>query len=402
MLNKKENFILMLLVLYISSRPPFLAINIAIILLFIFLIKLQNKYHIDFFDKYTLLVSLIFIIINVFYFLIFEKIDYFLTIRMFILLIIAVWIIKIMKYEFLNVFEKFMYPLAIISLIFYPLQLVNYDATLNIISQISDLLPINEKNEEMKSILIWSMDYDTGYRNTGFPWEPKAYANFLILAIIVRLVQNGLIFKEKRIMIYVIALLTTVSTTGYLIFFVIIPFFILWNKSSEHFFKFFIPTILIIFYIMQMDFMWTKIKSEWEGRYEYEVLLSDSRTFSKRSLGRTPSMMVDLIDFSRQPIIGYGVNRDLRTQSFYTKLVRVNGLTDWMVSFGIIGTLLFFVGYYVGFKKYLRANNLKGQLFLVIIISVIFFATTVTTHIFWLSLMFLFTVPKNNLQKIIS
>jgi hypothetical protein len=295
-----------------------------------------------------------------------------------------------MGFNFLNVFEKFMYPLAIISLIFYPLQLLDYNSTLNLVTNISDMLPVNEKNEEMKSIIIWSMDYDAGFRNTGFPWEPKAYANFLIIAIVVRLVQNGLVLKDRRVFIYIIALLSTISTTGYIILFGIIPFFILWNKSPEKFFKYFIPVLLIIFYVMQLDFMWSKIKNEWEGRYEYESLLSDSRTFSKRSLGRTPSMMVDLIDFTKQPIIGFGMNRDFRTQSVYTKLVRVNGLTDWMVSFGIIGMILFVFGHYIGFKKYLKAYNLKGAIFLLIIISVIYFATTVTTHIFWLCLMFLF------------
>ncbi|MEM4260575.1 MAG: hypothetical protein QXG00_05035, partial [Candidatus Woesearchaeota archaeon] len=291
------------------------------------------------------------------------------------------------------------YPLAIISLILYPLQLLNFDATLNLVTQISDMLPINEKNEEMRSILIWSMDYDAVYRNTGFPWEPKAYANFLIMGIIVRLVQNGLVLKEKRIIVYIIALITTFSTTGYLIFFGIVPFFILWNKSPENFFKYFIPVVLIIFYIMQMDFMWTKIKSEWEGRYEYETLLSDSRSFNKRSLGRTPSMMVDLIDFTKQPLIGYGMQRDFRTQSVYTKLVRVNGLTDWIASFGIAGILLFVFGQYIGFKKFLTKYNLRGTIFLLIIIGVIYFATTVTTHIFWLSLMFLFVVPNNYVKQ---
>ncbi len=393
MLNPKEKFILMLGVPYLSSRPPFIVINITIILLFIYLLKIHYKYNINIFDKYTFLMLIVYPILHLFYFLNFGSIDFLLSMRMFLLLIMAIWIIKLMNFDFLNIYEKFAYTLAIISLIFYPFQLLDYDATLNLITQISDLLPLNEKNEEMRSILIWSMDYDTGYRNTGFPWEPKAYANFLIIAIIIRLVQNGLVFKDKRVIVYSIALLTTISTTGYIILFAILPFFVLWNKSPEKFLKYFIPVIIILFYVMQLDFMWSKIKNEWEGRYEYESLLSDSRSFSKRSLGRTPSMMVDLIDFSKQPIIGYGLNREFRTQSRYTKLVRVNGLTDWIASFGIVGIMLFLWGHYNGFKKWLRHYNYKGELFLVFIIMIIYFATTVTSHLFWLCLKFLFTVP---------
>jgi hypothetical protein len=297
-----------------------------------------------------------------------------------------------MRYNFLFTFEKLLYFLTIISLIFYPLQLLAHDKTLTLVSNISQFNPLTEQDEEMKNFLIWGMDVDSGIRNSGFAWEPKAFVNFLILGIIIRLIQNNLNIKDKRILIYTLAVITTLSTTGFLILFGLIPLFILFNKSPDKFFKYLIPVTLIFIYIMQLDFMWNKIKMEWEGRYEYESLLSDSRTFSKRSLGRTPSMIVDLIDFSKQPILGFGLQRDLRTQSVYTKLVRVNGLTDWIASFGIIGIILFIFGHYYGFKKYLSIYNLSGASILVVIIAVIYFATTVTTHLFWLCLMFLFTI----------
>lgn len=395
MLSKKENFIILILILYISSRPPFLVVNIAIILLFSLLFWLHIKYSIDFFDKYTISVLIIYPIINFFYFLIFYNLEIFLSIRMFLLLIMAIWTLKLMRFNFLYTFEKILYFLTIVSLVFYPVQLLSPDKTLTLVSSISDLIPLNEKDEEMKSLLIWGMDVDGGVRNSGFAWEPKAFVNFLIIGIIIRLTQNKLNFKDKRIIIYSLAVISTLSTTGYLILFGILPFFILWNKSPDKFFKYFIPVTLIFIYIMQLDFMWDKIKMEWEGRYEYENLLSDSRTFNKRSLGRTPSMMVDLIDFSKQPILGFGMQRDLRTQSVYTKLVRVNGLTDWIASFGIIGIILFIFGHYYGFKKYLSLFNLSGSSILLLIITVIYFATTVTTHIFWLCIMFLFTIQLN-------
>lgn len=392
MLSKKESLIIISFVLYISSRPPFLVVNIAIILLFLFLVRLHFKYSIDFFDKYTVSILIIYPIISFTYFLIFNTLEVFLSIRMFLLLIIATLILKLMRYNFLFTFEKLLYFLTIISLIFYPLQLLSHDKTLILVSNISQFNPLTEQDEEMKNFLIWGMDVDSGIRNSGFAWEPKAFVNFLILGIIIRLIQNNLNIKDKRILIYTLAVITTLSTTGFLILFGLIPLFILFNKSPDKFFKYLIPVTLIFIYIMQLDFMWNKIKMEWEGRYEYESLLSDSRTFSKRSLGRTPSMFVDLIDFSKQPILGFGLQRDLRTQSVYTKLVRVNGLTDWIASFGIIGIILFIFGHYYGFKKYLSIYNLSGASILVVIIAVIYFATTVTTHLFWLCLMFLFTI----------
>ena len=55
-------------------------------------------------------------------------------------------------------------------------------------------------------------------RNAGFSWEPGRYAIMLCLAILFNLYRNGIKFKKnKNIIILLLALITTQSTTGYMI-----------------------------------------------------------------------------------------------------------------------------------------------------------------------------------------
>ena len=118
------------------------------------------------------------------------------------------------------------------------------------------------------------------------------------------------------------------------------------------------------------------------------------------SLGRIGSLIVDFNDFLKKPIFGYGFTRENRTQSAYVKLVRVNGFSDLLAVYGL-GIFLFFYRYYV-FLKLLNTKKYKFLSILLISIICIYFASTLTGHPFWTSLLFLsLVIPnKNNLKAI--
>ena len=94
-------------------------------------------------------------------------------------------------------------------------------------------------------------------------------------------------------------------------------------------------------------------------------MIYDKRYFKARSLGRFGSLMVDYNDFKEHPLLGYGMQRkdgniQLRTQSIYsdTKLVRVNGFSDRLVSFGIVGMFFYSLAIFLGFKRYFSNSSL--------------------------------------------
>lgn len=389
----KEQIILMLLVLYTSSRPPFIVINIAIVILFLYSAFLFKKYGKNF-DKNIINIVIIYLASIFYYFLAFGWIDFFQSAKMLIVIMIGYMVITLMGIRFLTLFDKILYTLTVISLILYPIQVLLFDQTLSIVTLTSSFIPLNEQGDELKSILLWGIDYGADNRNSGFVWEPKAFANFLLIGVFFNLIVNK--FKvNKRLVVYIIALLTTLSSTGFIIMFFVIPLFILWNTNTQRFFIYLIPSIIFAPFIFGLDFVSEKAIFEWNSRYDYVNLLHDNRNFEKRSLGRLPSMMVDYQDFLKQPIVGFGMQKDERTQSRYTKLVRVNGLTDWLASFGVIGMILLIVGYSKGWGNILTLYRLRGRIFIVVALLMIFFATTVTNHTFWICLLFTFLIdPK--------
>ena len=107
-------------------------------------------------------------------------------------------------------------------------------------------------------------------------------------------------------------------------------------------------------------------------------------------MGRFGSLVIDFNDFIKHPIIGYGIQRrdtskhQLRTQAKYnyTKLVRVNGFSDRLATFGVVGMLFYLTSIYLGFKRYLMFYNYRGQIWLLILFLMMEFATNLLTSPF--------------------
>lgn len=399
---RKENYILLLLILFLSARSNVISLHyLTLILVFIFAIILFVKRGYEL-QMTIVLLTLIYLSSLAVYYITFGWIDILLSIRMLLIFILSYMAVKILGEDFFLLYEKIIYVLAIISLVLFPFQIFFYKELYKIVNVISYLIPNFGSREDISfaNIFVFSINGDGAIRNSGFTWEPKGYGNLLIIAIIINLVQNK--FKiNKKLIVLILATLTTISTVAYLILFFLIPIFCMLNVRKSYFLlfiPFFIISILLTF---QLPFMQKKVEWEWKGRYEYKTLLADSRFANiERSLGRMPSMMVDFNDFLRNPIFGYGVQKNERTQSIYVHLVRTNGLSDWLADFGIVGFLFLLFAHYYGFKKYLLHNNLRGQTILVVIILFIYFATTVTTHPFWIMLQFLFVINYTSVGRI--
>ena len=167
------------------------------------------------------------------------------------------------------------------------------------------------------------------------------------------------------------------------------------NSKSSKRFLFMFATIPIFAVILSLDLGISKIQKEIDGRHEYKELLADTREFKTRSLGRFPSFIVDFNDAVKRPFFGYGSNRAQRTQSAYTKLVRVNGVSDHFSTNGFVGFFLLLITYYKSFKAYLKCYNYSGAWVVMLIIITIYFASTLTSHPFWMIFYFMFLIKMN-------
>lgn len=391
--RSRENLLLTFLIIFKSTQASVLAfspITTILVLMYAMYIFRKRKLKVD---KVIIPFVLIYILVQFLYLFSFGANDFYLSTYILIKLIYAYLTIKCLAMDFFACYEKIIYKLAFISIPLFLLQLVNYDLLFKIIGFFQNNIPFLEnRNDRFANSIFFTMEsHGSIFRNSGFAWEPKGFVNFLVIAVIINLVNHNFKFN-KRLIVLLIAVLTTTSTTGYLITFVLIPLFYIVNKRSSKVILFLFAMVPVLILVISLDFGVSKIQKEIDGRDEYKELLVDNRKFESRSLGRFPSFIVDFNDAVKRPFFGYGYNRDERTQSKYTKLVRVNGMSDHFATFGFVGFFLLLLTYYKGLRNYIRAYNLKFTWVLMIIIMSIYFASTLTSHPFWMMFYFLFLV----------
>jgi len=397
---RKENFWVTFLLLFKSTQASVLAFSPITTILFLALVfHIFNKRKLKV-DKLFIHFSIIYLLILFVYLFDFGSIDVVLSVYIYIKFLYAYLSIKIIGTSFFENFQKIVFYGALISIPLFIIQIIAYDLLFDIVGVFQKNISfLSFRNDRFANIFFFTIEgYGAQLRNSGFMWEPKGYANILILAIIFNLIQTKLKFFNKRILVYVLALITTFSTTGYLILFGLLPLFILSNKKiATRIISSFI-VLVGIFYILQLDFMLEKIKYEASLTDDHEKLLNTTQDYNRSSisLGRVGSLIVDFDDFRRRPIFGYGFQKEERTQNRWIKLVRVNGFSDVMATYGTVGLLFYFIMYKRFFKKLLRFYNLKGTTILLAAILVIYFASTLTAHPLWMSFLFIhLIIPKN-------
>ncbi len=400
---KKTNLFLLCLILFISAQSSVISqSSIFIVGAFIIsgIIFLSRNLKLD---RFYIIFTLGYFILSIPYYFIFDYVDTLYVVYFYILLSYAYLTIKILKYDFFEIFHQVVYILAFISLPFFILQIINFDFTFSLVGLIQNSFSFLEFNNDVfANNLFFSIEADGAmFRNSGFAWEPKGFANFLILAIIINSVLYS--FKiNKKMIILIIALITTFSTVGYIVLFTGFAGFLFINNKIKIYYVIIAFIVFLIVLISENDFIFDKVSNEIYTMQDQADMIYDKRFFESRSLGRFGSLLVDYNDFIKHPIFGYGIQRkdtsriQLRTQAKYnyTKLVRVNGFSDRLVTFGMVGMLFYMIMIYKGFRRYLIHHNKKGAVFILLIFLMIEFATTLTTDPFWMMFLFLFTVKK--------
>jgi len=315
-------------------------------------------------DRFFVIFTAVYFSIYLIHILKFDYVD-FRELREFIKIVYAYAFVKLVHDKFFHIYVNLIYALALISLPLYVFQLIDYNAMKSIIGIVEHNISfLDYRDDWYENIFIFTVNDNAIYRNSGFAWEPKGFGTFLTLAFFIQLFLNGFKFFDKKNIVYLIAIGTTLSTATYGILLLgIIPFY-LYNKGAS--FKvvsslLIVPVILIAF--TQLDFMSDKIVNEYETRDKYVGFVTD-KTYEgeSRSLGRFGSFIVDYRDFIKEPLIGYGLYSEERTMYSIggVKLVRVNGFSDFLAKFGLVGMFFLIIYYFHSFKKISFQFNFKG------------------------------------------
>ncbi len=315
--------------------------------------------------------------------------------------------------DFFRTYVKVIYHLCLIGFVFYPIQLIDLDLLLKILRSFDPVYGLFRGGIVLRpSIVVFSYPADIGatIRNSGFATEPGELSVFVIMALVIHFTINH--FKIDRItIVLVIAILTTMSTSGYIGLAVFFVYFFVNILSNGELLKELrlgkyvlvlvisvliglsislylaitlyaiyvlliyiqkeirIPVLLgmlgipLIVIILNLDFVSDKVIAAVEKDSERYERAEQQRI----TPGRFGSLLLDLNDFRENPLIGYGISIETRYINYGgIEQQRTNGLSDYLVKFGLFGFMIMVINLYLTCKLF-RTNFNKGSPYFIIL-----------------------------------
>ena len=203
--------------------------------------------------------------------------------------------------------------------------------------------------------------YGSLIRNAGCSWEPGRFAIMLIPAIYINLSRKGIAFRNnKKGLLLLAALASTMSTTGYSIAILLYAFFWFNKVTVKKSLLFFVVVLPICAYLFSFDFMGDKIQknANYEGltRERTEQFDYNSQTYGDEYLGsfdRFESAYFEWTNFQKEPLLGYGRNTDHSwfRQEITENFVLTGGLVKILSQYGIfIGLFLYIILFFSSIK----------------------------------------------------
>lgn len=322
--------------------------------------------------------------------------------------LISFWIayitIATLKSRFFIIFEEIMYYLCIISLFFWSLQQLNPDQLSDLIDSIAFSEPgsINVKGNiifytinDVTVVADYVMNFGSInlFRNSGFAWEPGAFAVFITLALYVNFIKNK--FNKiinTRFFIFLFALITTFSTTGYGIFILLIMFYT-YNKHIKYRFFYLFISAAMGAYVLSLSFMSDKIISLSQENVTDELVENSVNYDTKYAPQRITSFLIDFKDFLNNPVLGYGGHdEEMWTAKLGAEIATISGIGKVFARFGLVGAIFFFVMLYRSSKLQAEVLGYKGWGFHFLTIIMISVSYSLIEHpllmCFWMTALF--------------
>lgn len=408
-MHKKRDTILVFLVIALSGIPPIswgTPIILPILLIYLLFLFYNQGLKLDqFFLKVLLFLSLLTII----HVVEFRKFSYITTSSLFIRFTVPYLVYKIVgRKQFITKYVNILYYYSIISF-FFVIPSTIFPSFHNMVFYIARILKLDYINPIPQHFILYTVEPRGEYgliQNSGPFWEHGAFAGFLIIALIFNVFFLGKPLKEKRNIIFILAIITTLSTAGYIMLFVfIIGYFYLNSVNKKRFYwLLIIPLFFYLFWdaYQKIDFLGQKI--------ETQIRVAESKRGLGIGGGRFISAFTDLNDIREYPLFGKGRIPGVRFSGYnpYISNVKVfhrtNGITDFIVKYGLIFTFFYFFNYYKGFKKsiivYYKNRINSVALFILLIILLFGFSQVIFQKSLLIMFLYFNIEIDNNLSQI--
>lgn len=267
--HKAKLFFMFMMFLWVASVSPLTGFNFGNNPILMPLYCIILSYYYNRYCKYSYKPVIIFISIFIFW-LMLNSIKYhsfqgmkFIPIYSIIIAHIAFNIYD--NDEFLYYFEKVLVFFASISIVTWVLVNIIGSPMVNFMRTISVISP-SPPTDSYCFLTGICEHVEMGIRrNLGFTWEPGKYSCWLLLGMFVNLIRNSFIIYpvrcNKTFFLLLVSLISTMSTTGYVSFVIIILFYFMNVNSNVSKFILIILCVSIIPTILGLSFMWDKIHS---------------------------------------------------------------------------------------------------------------------------------------------
>ncbi len=293
-------------------------------------------------------------------------------------LLLAFMLVKYVGYNLFDYSERIIFILLLIGLPIY--FLTESFPAINNFFRFFDLGSVAKQAEKGGwNILVFNHNAWASFRFSGFAWEPGACALMIIFGLIISILRDGLVF-DKRKAFYILCLIFTLSTAGYLAFgaLMVIYSYELGKKGFVYMLLFIVIFIPLAIYAYKLDCISEEINTYVERAEERaEEGFSDDE-YSRISRIDYVYLGSELV--SKWPF-GYGVSEKGRPKSNRgTTLKGSNALIEVIVKWGIFGFIVLIYSYHKLFKYFSIIYRNKSYRFLYIPLMIMFFSNAVDRY----------------------
>lgn len=241
---------------------------------------------------------------------------------------------------------------------------------------------------------------DGSYRDAGFFREPGLFAGYLLLGLLwLMLDRSGAAprVRRRRIVIVLVALLTTFSTAGY----VTLPL-VLAAVAFEHGERITRAvsrkTVFVAVLVVSLGGLWVVSENttflENKVQQQYDALVEEGKNYEITRFG---AALLDLNAIQERPLFGWGLHESTKFAQTpeLAELSPSGGVTGWARSFGILGVAVFLLAIGAGLRP-LVGGSLSATIYTTAVIAVIAQPNTFLDFPLFFALMFLRPVERRD------
>ncbi len=303
------------------------------------------------------------------------------AIRFLIYFLIASIVIK----NFAKVYVNILFIISIISLLFYVFINISSSGYNFLLSISNGIIPLsfNSETEILSSnpnntLIFFTIPHEFIFRNSGPFWEPGMFGIFLSIAFALSIFKYGI--KNNKSILFLLAGMSTLSTTTFMAFFIVIGVHLYLKKVNFYTIIGFVLLSVLIIQVYNLPFINDKINSDFNNR--------------DKAYSRFGAMIVHYDQIIDSPWIGYGTFIDEDQEKRLGEIeVTPNGLTNVIrffgIPFSILCYFLLFNSAYV-LSSSIISNNKKYGILLFIVFIIVAFSQDITTRHFYFVLI---TIP---------